>query len=62
MQTAIDEIGLDWIVQVRNGDTDPKIKAQQTRSMPDVLLVTPKACTYCLLKNNATNILRICDV
>lgn len=43
MQTAIDEIGLDWIVQVRNGDTDPKIKAQQTRSMPDVLLVTPES-------------------
>ena len=43
MQTAIDDIGLDWIVQVRNGDTDPKIKAQQTRSMPDILLVTPES-------------------
>lgn len=43
MQTAIDGIGLDWIVQVRNGDTDPKIRAQQTRSMPDVLLVTPES-------------------
>lgn len=43
MQTAIDDIGLDWIVQVRNGDTDPKIRAQQTKAMPDILLVTPES-------------------
>lgn len=43
MQAAIDAIGLDWIVQVRNGDTDPKIRAQQTRAMPDILLVTPES-------------------
>lgn len=43
MQAAIDDIGLDWIVQVRNGDTDPKIRAQQTKAMPDILLVTPES-------------------
>ncbi|VTR52640.1 ligase-associated DNA damage response DEXH box helicase [Sphingobacterium thalpophilum] len=43
MQEAIDDIGLDWIVQVRNGDTDPKLRAQQTRAMPDILLVTPES-------------------
>ncbi len=43
MQKAIDDIGLDWVVQVRNGDTNPKVKAQQTRSMPDILLVTPES-------------------
>ncbi len=43
MQEAIDEIGLDWTVGVRNGDTDPKIRQQQTRNMPDVLLVTPES-------------------
>ncbi len=43
MQAAIDAIGLDWIVQVRNGDTDPKIRAQQTKAMPDILLVTPES-------------------
>ncbi|CAM3671625.1 ligase-associated DNA damage response DEXH box helicase [Sphingobacterium prati] len=43
MQTAIDDIGLDWIVQVRNGDTDPRIRAQQTKAMPDILLVTPES-------------------
>lgn len=43
MQEAIDGIGLDWIVEVRNGDTDPKIKQRQSRSMPEVLIVTPES-------------------
>lgn len=43
MQEAIDEIGLDWTVGVRNGDTEVKEKQRQSRSMPDVLLVTPES-------------------
>lgn len=43
MQAAIDEIGLDWTVEVRNGDTDAKQKARQSRAMPDVLLLTPES-------------------
>lgn len=43
MQEAIDDIGLDWQVGVRNGDTDVKIRQQQTKQMPDVLLVTPES-------------------
>lgn len=43
MQQAIDEIGLDWTVEVRNGDTDVKVRQKQTRQMPDVLLVTPES-------------------
>ena len=43
MQKAIGEIGLDWVVEVRNGDTDVKQKARQTKKMPDILLVTPES-------------------
>lgn len=42
MQEAINGIGLDWTVEVRNGDTEVKIKQRQSRQMPDVLLVTPE--------------------
>ncbi len=42
MQEAIDEIGLDWTVEVRHGDTDIKVKQRQSRQMPDVLLITPE--------------------
>ncbi|WP_298651264.1 ligase-associated DNA damage response DEXH box helicase [uncultured Proteiniphilum sp.] len=43
MQEAIEEIGLDWTVGVRNGDTEVKVKQRQSKSMPDVLLVTPES-------------------
>ncbi|SHJ95117.1 ligase-associated DNA damage response DEXH box helicase [Epilithonimonas mollis] len=43
MQEAIDEIGLDWTVDVRNGDTDPKVRQQQLKHMPEVLVVTPES-------------------
>ena len=52
MQKAIDEIGLDWTVGVRNGDTDPKIRQQQTKSMPDILLVTPESLHLLLGQKN----------
>ena len=42
MQSAIDEIGLDWQAAVRNGDTSTKIRRQQERNMPDILLTTPE--------------------
>lgn len=43
MQEAVDEIGLDWSVEVRNGDTDPKQRAQQSKRMPEILIVTPES-------------------
>ncbi|NVJ88567.1 MAG: ligase-associated DNA damage response DEXH box helicase [Flavobacteriaceae bacterium] len=42
MKTALDEIGLDWEIAVRNGDTPTNIRRQQERLMPDVLLTTPE--------------------
>jgi len=42
MSEAVEAIGLDWSVQVRNGDTPTKIRRQQERLMPDVLLTTPE--------------------
>lgn len=43
MQEVVDQIGLDWVVEVRNGDTDVKVKQRQSRQMPDVLLLTPES-------------------
>ncbi|TBN17952.1 ligase-associated DNA damage response DEXH box helicase [Hyunsoonleella pacifica] len=42
MTSVVDEIGLDWEVQVRNGDTPQNVRRQQERLMPDVLLTTPE--------------------
>ncbi|MCP1996464.1 ligase-associated DNA damage response DEXH box helicase [Flavobacterium sp. HSC-61S13] len=43
MQEAIDSIGLDWKVSVRNGDTSIKEKALQKKNIPDILLLTPES-------------------
>ncbi|MGB1211379.1 MAG: DEAD/DEAH box helicase, partial [Lacinutrix venerupis] len=42
MNEAVDSIGLDWTVEVRNGDTPQKDRRRQERLMPDVLLTTPE--------------------
>ena len=42
MTEAVEAIGLDWSVQVRNGDTPTVVRRKQERLMPDVLLTTPE--------------------
>jgi ATP-dependent Lhr-like helicase len=42
MTEVVDAIGIDWSVQVRNGDTSQHVRRQQERLMPDVLLTTPE--------------------
>lgn len=43
MQEAINDIGLDWSVEVRSGDTDQAVRKRQARQMPEVLLLTPES-------------------
>lgn len=52
MQEAIDEIGLDWAVGVRNGDTDPKVRQQQVKNMPEILVATPESLQLLLGQKN----------
>lgn len=52
MQEAIGEIGLDWTVGVRNGDTDPKVRQQQVKNMPEILVVTPESLHLLLGQKN----------
>lgn len=58
MQEAIDEIGLDWMVEVRNGDTDAKAKQRQTRQMPDILLLTPESLHLLLAQKGRVQIFK----
>ncbi|AUC14909.1 DNA ligase-associated DEXH box helicase [Tenacibaculum sp. SZ-18] len=52
MQTAIDEIGLDWVASVRNGDTPQNVRRQQERKMPDILLTTPETMHLLFTQKN----------
>lgn len=43
MQTAVDDIGLPWVIGSRTGDTSQKEKDALRRKQPEVLLTTPES-------------------
>lgn len=43
MEEAITELGMNWKVGIRNGDTDLNERARQKRQMPEVLIITPES-------------------
>ncbi|UBB89554.1 ligase-associated DNA damage response DEXH box helicase [Candidatus Kaistella beijingensis] len=52
MTEAIDEIGLDWNVAVRNGDTPQSERVSQTKKMPEILIITPESLQLLLAQKN----------
>ncbi|MFS0490844.1 ligase-associated DNA damage response DEXH box helicase [Leadbetterella byssophila] len=58
MQEALDEIGLDWSVELRNGDTDVQIKSQQLKNTPEVLLMTPESVHLLLAQKKNSSLLK----
>ncbi len=43
MEEVIEELGLNWKVAIRNGDTSTTERAKQKRQMPEVLIITPES-------------------
>jgi ATP-dependent Lhr-like helicase len=43
MEEVIHELGMNWQVGIRNGDTDLSERAKQRRNMPEVLIITPES-------------------
>lgn len=52
MTEAINEIGLDWKVAVRNGDTPQAERVSQTKKMPEILIITPESLQLLLAQKN----------
>lgn len=52
MTEAIEQIGLDWQVGVRNGDTPVAERQKQTKKMPDVLIITPESLHLLFAQKN----------
>ena len=44
MEEVIAELQMNWKIGIRNGDTNINERQKQKRQMPEVLIITPKAC------------------
>lgn len=54
MQQVIKQLGIQWQVGIRNGDTGTTERAKQKKQMPEVLIITPESLHLLLAqKNNA---------
>ena len=43
MEEVISELGMNWKIGIRNGDTDTSERQRQKRQMPEVLIITPES-------------------
>lgn len=43
MEEVIEQLGMNWKVGIRNGDTSTAERAKQKKSMPEVLIITPES-------------------
>ncbi|AXY75780.1 ligase-associated DNA damage response DEXH box helicase [Paraflavitalea soli] len=43
MEEVISELGMNWKVGIRNGDTDVNERQRQKRQMPEALVITPES-------------------
>ncbi|MDB5821130.1 MAG: lhr [Rhizobacter sp.] len=53
MQAPMAELGLDWTVGQRTGDTPPAERARQDRRMPTALVTTPESLSLMLTREDA---------
>lgn len=58
MTDALVDIGLDWTVGVRNGDTDTIERSRQRKDMPEILVITPESLHLLFALKNNDNIFK----
>ena len=52
MREVIEELGMQWQVGIRNGDTEVNERQKQKRQMPEVLIITPESLHLLLAQKN----------
>ena len=52
MQEVVAELGLQWVVSIRNGDTSTGERAKQKKQMPEVMIITPESLHLLLAQKN----------
>lgn len=58
MEEVISELGMQWQVGIRNGDTDTAERARQKKEMPEVLIITPESLHLLLAQKGYPELFR----
>ncbi len=58
MEEVIDELGMNWKVGIRNGDTTISERQKQKRQMPEVLITTPESLHLLLAQKEYTSVFK----
>lgn len=57
LRAPLEQLGMDWRVEARTGDTSSYQKAKQAKEMPDALVTTPESLTIMLSRPEAREFL-----
>ncbi|HWK02701.1 MAG TPA: ligase-associated DNA damage response DEXH box helicase [Puia sp.] len=58
MEEVIRELGMQWRVGIRNGDTETSERQKQKRKMPEVLIITPESLHLLLAQKGYPEVFR----
>jgi ATP-dependent helicase Lhr and Lhr-like helicase len=58
MREVISELGMQWEVGIRNGDTEMSERQKQKRQMPEVLIITPESLHLLLAQKNYPDVFK----
>jgi ATP-dependent Lhr-like helicase len=58
MEEVIEELGMNWKVGIRNGDTSISDRAKQKRNVPEILIITPESLHLLLAQKHYPGIFK----
>jgi ATP-dependent Lhr-like helicase len=58
MEEVISELGMNWKVGIRNGDTSLSERAKQKRQVPEILIITPESLHLLLAQKNYPDVFK----
>ncbi|HRE37030.1 MAG TPA: ligase-associated DNA damage response DEXH box helicase [Chitinophagaceae bacterium] len=62
MEEVITELGIQWKIGIRNGDTNTTERANQKKQMPEVLIITPESLHLLLAQKSYPDIFRHLEI
>src|SRR5215212_2969806 len=62
MEEVIAELGMNWKIGIRNGDTEIAERQRQKRQMPEVLIITPESLQLLLAQKEYPGFFRMLKI